>query len=807
MLSRAGACTLVTTCLLVVAVSTLRADQPTVSAVVPTGFKQGSELEVTFTGARLADATELLLYDKGVSVVSFEPDGSNKVKAKLKVEDGCEPGLHAFRIATETGITNLRYFGVSPLEQVKELEPNSDFNEPQPIEMNSTVAGVIQTEDVDYFAIDLKAGQKLIVELEGLRLGTEFFDPFVAILDGKRFELARSDDAPLLQQDCVCSFVAKESGRYIIEVRESAFGGNGRCNYRLHVGDFPRPVAIVPAGGKPGETIEANIVDVTGETWIEKIVLPKEPGEFNYIAQRDGKSAPSGNKLRVAAYENVVEQKDAKDFKSLPAYEGPVAFNGVLEKEGDRDWFKIKGKKNRTFQFKVYARKLLRSPLDSVISIHNAEGRQLAANDDSGGPDSLQNYKFPADGEYLVSIRDQLNEGSPNYAYRIEAGPAPKSVSMTIDELQRYVSQTMEVPQGSQMAVLLRVRRSGFGGDLGLRLEDAPAGLELVTPNVAANQSYIPFLIKAGADAKPDASLTSLIAETLPDGAGVKGYLNQRTMLVRGQNNRDMWGHNSDRLALAVTKKLPFSIELVQPEVPVVRGGSTNYLVRVKRDEGYKETIYLRALYNPSGCRASGSIKIPGDKNEARVPITANTKAALGVFPITILARAKSRNASVWVASDFINFEVADSFFNFKFGKTVAEQGGAGAIGVGIEVKRPPEGEVDFEIVGLPAGVTCPQSKVKLAEGMQQISFPIEVAKDARIGQFKTLYVKAKITRPTGEILQTAGRGEVQLTAPPPAASAIAAKPKPKKAAAPAAKPLSRLEQLRQAKGLLEGTK
>ena len=49
-------------------------------------------------------------------------------------------------------------------------------------------------------------------------------------------------------------------GKYIVQVRESAYGGNGACQYRLHVGNFPRPTAVVPAGGKPGEELEVTFL-------------------------------------------------------------------------------------------------------------------------------------------------------------------------------------------------------------------------------------------------------------------------------------------------------------------------------------------------------------------------------------------------------------------------------------------------------------------------------------------------------------------------------------------------------------------
>ncbi len=788
-------------------------DDPIISLLTPAGVERGTETPIVITGTRLADARELLIYHTSAGVVSAPPTtieaielvaGDDKqVQLKLKVPADCPPGLYAVRLATETGISNLRHFAVSPLPQVSEVEPNSDFAMPQIALLGTTINGVIQTEDVDYYALDLTEGQRMTVELEGLRLGTEFFDPTVSVLDENRFELVSSDDAPLLQQDCVCSLKAPKTGRYIIEVRESSFGGNDRCQYRLHVGDFPRPLAIVPSGGRPGEMINATIVDVSGETWTEQIQLPSTEGEFDYIANRNGQVAPSANKLRVVELPNVLESEPDSDPALIVAHETPVAFNGVLQTPGDVDWYKVLGKKDQSLEFTVYARRILRSPLDSWLEIHKVGGGRLAANDDAGGPDSAQAFKFPEDGEYLVAIRDQLDEGSPAHAYRIEVAPARASVSLSIDELVRYFSQTVEVPQGSQMAVLLRAQRVNFGGELALSLENLPAGLELTTRTITANESYIPMLIKAAPDAPLGAGLAPLVAETLPDGPGVKGTLNQRTLLVRGQNNRDMWGHNADRLAVAVTKALPFSIEVVQPQVPIVREGSMNFVVKAKRDEGYKERIYLRVLYSSAylpGCSASGSVRIEPDQTEALIPVTANNKAALGNYPITILAQAKATNGNVWMASEFINFEVADSFFDFKFGTTVVETGASGIVAVGLEIKQPPAGDVEFELVGLPAGVTSSIPKIKLTSDMTQMSFPITVAADARVGSFKTLVIRATITRATGDIVQTQGTGEVQIAAP--LATPSVATNQPAAPAAPTDKPLSRLEQLRQAKEL-----
>ncbi len=612
--------------------SLLRADQPILSSLNPPGAQRGVATEIQFNGARLADAREVLIYHAAagaavepatkIEVSDVVAEGPNSVKAKLTVPADFPPGLLGLRLATATGISDMRYLGITALPQFPEVEPNNDFETPQVVAMNSTMYGVVTNEDVDYFAVDLAEGQTLTVELEGLRLGTEFFDPSVTILDDKRFEVTSSDDAPLLQQDCVCSMQAPRAGRYIVEVRESSYGGNERCQYRVHIGDFPRPLAIIPSGGRPGELLTATLVDASGKTWTEQIQLPDATGDFEFTAVRDGGVAPSPNCIRVIDLPNVLETEPDSDASTLVAVDTPVAFNGVLQEPGDVDWFKINGTKNQTLEFSVFARRSLRSPTDSWLEIYNAAGGQLAANDDSGGPDSILSFKFPEDGVYLVAIRDQLREGSPRHAYRIEVAPPRPSLSLGIDELVRYQSQVVEVPQGAAMAVVLRAQRANFGGDLNLTWEEAPAGLQLSANTIAANQSFIPLLITAAPDAPLDAALAPLRAATVVDAQpALTGTLNQRTQLVSGQNRVDMWGHNADRLAVAVTEPMPFTIELEQPQVPIVRNGSANFHVKVKRNEGYNEPIALRVLYNSGGCAASGSVQVDPNQSEALVPV------------------------------------------------------------------------------------------------------------------------------------------------------------------------------------------
>ena len=56
----------------------------------------------------------------------------------------------------------------------------------QPVPLNCTVNGVIQNEEIDYYSVQAKKGDRITAEVEGMRLGRDMFDPWAAILDADR---------------------------------------------------------------------------------------------------------------------------------------------------------------------------------------------------------------------------------------------------------------------------------------------------------------------------------------------------------------------------------------------------------------------------------------------------------------------------------------------------------------------------------------------------------------------------------------------------------------------------------------------
>lgn len=63
-------------------------------------------------------------------------------------------------------------------------------------------------------------------EVEAWRLGITMFDVYVAILNSARFELSTSDDSTGLP-GWNCLGNCSEDGKYIVQIRDSSYGGNG----------------------------------------------------------------------------------------------------------------------------------------------------------------------------------------------------------------------------------------------------------------------------------------------------------------------------------------------------------------------------------------------------------------------------------------------------------------------------------------------------------------------------------------------------------------------------------------------------
>jgi len=773
---------------------------PRLNIILPRGVQRGGDREVVFRGERLGDAAEVLFHgENGITVKSLEPVDANSFKVVLSVPEGCPPGEQLVQVRTRSGITEYRSFWVGSLPIVDEKEPNTAIGEPQMVPLGTTVHGVVENEDLDHFGVDLEKGARLSVEIEALRLGSHRFDPYLTILDPAGNEVAAVDDSPTVIQDGILSIVAGEAGRYVVQVREASYGGDGNSRYRLHVGSFPRPTAVYPAGGKAGEKVAVTFLGDAAGPLAQEIAVPAGPLNAStrvFAADPQGTS-PTGLPFRISPLGNALEQEPNDEVGAATSADVALAFNGVIEKPGDVDHFRFGAKKGQVLQVECLARRL-RSGLDPVVNVLRTNGQNVAGNDDARGPDSAFAFTAPEDGEYVLRVTDHLRRGRPDFVYRVELVPPAPSLALSIPRIDRYsqTRQTIFVPRGNRYAVLINASRQGFDGDLVLDSSALPPGITLTAPPIKAGKTQVPAVFSAAADAPLGGALVAFearqVTEADPEGKqGIRGRFANDADLVLGEpNNAVHYSGHVDKLAVAVVEEVPFQVEIVQPKSPLVRRGSIDLKILVKRAEGFAQPVTVEFPFRPAGVSGNPSLTIPADAAEGVYQLNANDKAEVGQWPVYVLA-AGDIGGTAWVASPMAALEVSEPFTQATLARASCEQGSPAQFACKLTQVKPFEGEAVARLLGLPPETSA--AELKFTKDSTELVFTVATSDKSPPGNHKSVFVET-VTPVNGETVRMSGGGaELQIAKPAPAAPAAAAAPPP-----PAAKPLTRLEKLRQ---------
>ncbi len=794
--------------------TTVQAAAPRFSNVQPRGVQRGQQdVLLVLYGTNLEDAEELMLYDNGLEVVSFEhPDQADQrgktVKVRVNIAADCPIGTQRMRIRTRTGLSEIQNLFISSLPTVEEKEPNTDFAQPQTIDKNHAVLGRVDREDVDYFVVEARQGERLTAEVFGMRFGNSgggtYFDPYLAILNEERFELAASDDTPLVWNDAIVSLIVPKDGKYIIQLRDASYQGDGRAYYVLSVGNFPRPTGVIPSGGKPGEKLTVTFVGDPLGPITREVTLPESvasPDRFGIEVQDELGLAPSAQPFRLSTLDNFIEQEPNNDRTQATPAAAPAACNGVIGEPGDIDFFLFTAQKDQQFDIDELARRL-RSPLDPVMAVYRAkDGRSIGGNDDANrSPDSYYRFKAPEDGDYVVSVRDHLKRGGDDYTYRIEIRPASPTVVAEPIEFARYVQPNLEIPQGAGRGVVANIRRNDFGGPVLFESADLPPGVRIECPEGWRSGGQVSLVFYADETAPVGGSHATIITKSADPSQPklkVDGPLQQKMLMTRGQNNDRVWEEVIDRIPVVVTNQLPYRVWIEEPKVPIVKSGSLNLVVKCERFDGYDEDISVLLLQNSAGISSSTSAKIPKGQTETVINMNAAGNAAVGEWMIAARVISRVGNGNVESCTPFVKLRVEDPYVNLKFAQGAINQGTEIPYVVTIEKRKDFEGEAEVSLVGLPANATC--EPLKFTKDTQELIFTIKAAENTPQGMNKNLICQVQIPEAGQSISHNLGNGVLRVDPPKPQPKEPApqtAEAKPAPAAAPA-KPLSRLEQLR----------
>lgn len=759
----------------------LQAAPPSVERVSPAAGQQGTSFQITVVGAGLQNAVEAMIYSPSLLCERLEPKSDNELVLHLKAAADCSPGMHALRIRSPEGISELHVLGISKLPVINETESNDGVEDAQPVPLNTTVVGTIEAADIDSFRVTLRKGERLSVEAEAMRSGGALLDAVLNIMSPSGEWLAAVDDTPLRRQDPVASITAPVDGEYIVQLHESSFEGDESSRYSLHIGTFPSPMFVYPAGGQSGQTVSVTFGgDARGLIRSDLMPDQKSPGTTAVFCEDNGQSSATGLPFRISPFGNVLEQEpnnEKAEVVSAPSAL-PIALNGVLQEPGDIDCFRIRAEAGQQFNVEVFAGRL-GSPVDTLLEIQQLDGTVIAVSDDGISHDSQTTVTFPESAEYVVQVTDKRGNGGDGSFYRVEISPFSPALTTFLSRPNRLSQerQSISVPRGNRVVTFLAVQRSGFSGDVHLVASGLPAGVELPGALIPTDRFWVPMVMAASADAPLSGALIDIEASGNNGQQSVTGHVRQIVDLVGASADQLFLAAEVDRLAVAVVEEVPYSITLASPATSLAPDGTLDLQVVASRTEEFSGALEVSFPFLPPWVDGPDKIIIPAGQTTAVYTLHAWPKAVPRTWQICAETRAAANAAGseesgdseergrlrrkpmarTAVASNLVDLTIQSSPVAGQIGVVVAEQGQPQQLSCSLDRSGELPESMTAVLEGLPNRVTA--EIVQISADDNTINFELKPESSSPTGNFPDLMVRLTGTMNGQNVSWRIGRG------------------------------------------------
>jgi hypothetical protein len=447
------------------------------------------------------------------------PAIAETVTLNVRISPDAEPGQRELRLRTSAGLTNPLAFCIGQLPEVSEkpakglppmgegkkakyrkfFEPSSPAG-PVEITLPATLNGQILPGEVDRYRFHATKGLRLVAVVSARDLipyladaVPGWFQAALTLYDARGNELAYVDDYRF-HPDPVLLFEIPAEGEYILEIRDAIYRGREDFVYRIAVGELPFVTGVFPLGGRAGTKTEIELVGWNlPESSLIFDARRKQPGVYALAVRREGLLSNVVS-FQVDALPESLEQEPNSQRAAAQEVPFPIIVNGRIDEPGDWDLFRFEGRAGQEIVAEVRARRL-GSPLDSILRLTDANGKQVAINDDhedkgvgllTHHADSWLRAKLPAAGTYFLHLGDTQDHGGPEYAYRLRiSSPRP-------DFELRVVPSSVNARPGATLPITVHaVRRDGFSDEIALELKDAPRGFALSGNRIPAGEDQV----------------------------------------------------------------------------------------------------------------------------------------------------------------------------------------------------------------------------------------------------------------------------------------------------------------------------
>ncbi|MEC8781400.1 MAG: serine protease [Planctomycetota bacterium] len=467
---------------------------PRLLTLWPMGGTAGEIVTVRIQGEHVEDPEALLFSHPGITATPRLDDMGALVPGEFVVTVSADTpeGVYEARLLSRLGVSSARSFSVSSIPETVVVESNISKATAFPIAVNAICNAKSTLRAVDYFSLEAKGGQRLLIECAARGIDSKL-KPVLIVADstGRDLRVERGGD--------VLDFTVPEDGNYLIKTHDLTYQGGANHFYRL------------------------SVREVSADAKLTRMPAHRAVNSFSW--------PPEG--LAETASQSEAEPNDQPE--QVQRIELPCDLAGSFYPAADVDHFEFVGKKGETWWIEVASQRLGRptdpnvlvqrvsvsedgtetmmdlAELKDIASPIKPSGNQYAYDGppyDAGSADVLGAVELPEDGRYRVQLRDLFGgtRTDPRNRYRLlirKAQPDFAVVAWGMHMVLRNgdraaLSKPMALRNGATVPLeVVCIRRDGFDGPIDISMQDLPEGVTATGLRIPAGQTKGVLLVSA----------------------------------------------------------------------------------------------------------------------------------------------------------------------------------------------------------------------------------------------------------------------------------------------------------------------
>ena len=576
--------------------------KPEVAATSVRGAQSGVPVRVRLTGKHLAEVNAVKTSHEKLAAKIVAVEGGTQVEIEVTPAADLPRGRYEVWLASPAGDSGKQALHVDDLPQTLEAEPNDALAKANSVSPAIDIWGVLAAKgDVDSFAFEARAGQKLVFEIAADSLGSKA-NTILTLFDATGRVVADNNDFGT-GPDPLMAFTVPADGHYTIQVSDLMLAGSDDHFYRLSLGELAVATGIFPLSMPAGRETEVEVTGFNIPAGLKVNLPAAASGEVSVPLDMKTYRLPKPLKLVVGNLPETLEVEPNDE----PGQATPLAVPGTVggrihsRRPGieDNDYYRFESKAGQVWIVETDAARR-GSPVDTVIEVRHADGK-------------------PIERLLLQAVRDS------NITFRGIDGNSRDCRLTNWEEMQL-----------NQMVYLngevVKLFRSPRGPDSGFLFYEGDGGKRLCYFDTTGTVHAVDepcFIVE------PHAPGSKLVSSGLPviplyyanddDGQRRLGSDSRLTFTAPADGSycirvRDARGDGGERFAYRLTVRSPepdFKVRLSGANPTIDAESGKKFTLALERIDGFESEVQVEVTGLPEGFRASTPIVIQAGHREA----------------------------------------------------------------------------------------------------------------------------------------------------------------------------------------------